>query len=201
MSIFTYKAFNLRRDKLFLSVVSVALAVYLAFSCSYFAGGVKSVRENVVRLHILANSDSSSDQQVKLMVRDALLNKNALLLNGKITTENAEAYFTYNKSTLTETAERVLKENGFDYGVELTLEKEYFETRNYGDLIFPSGEYTALKVILGEGKGRNWWCVMFPPLCVPAADNVDIEKEKTADYLTEGGEKIINGGNKYVIKF
>ncbi len=201
MSIFTYKAFNLRRDKLLISVTAVALALYLAFSCSYFVGGAKSVREDVVRLHILANSDSSADQAVKLKVRDALLNKNNSLLNGDITTENAKEYFNNNKAELLKTANAVLRENGFIYNVDLTLEEEYFETRTYGDLVFPAGEYTALKVILGEGKGHNWWCVMFPPLCVPAADGVEADKEKTADYLSESGDKIVKGGNKYIIKF
>lgn len=201
MSVFTYKAFNLRRDKLFLSVTAVSMALYLAISCSYFAGGVKSVREDVVRLHILANSDSSVDQSVKLKVRNALLNKNNSLLKGGITTENAKEYFNNNKAELLKTAKAVLTENGFNYNVELTLEEEYFETRAYGNMIFPAGEYTAIKVILGEGKGQNWWCVMFPPLCIPAADGVEADETKTADYLTESGEKIINGGNKYIVKF
>lgn len=201
MSIFTYKAFNLRRDKLLISVTAVALALYLAFSCSYFVGGAKSVREDVVRLHILANSDSSTDQAVKLKVRDALLNKNNSLLKGNVTTANAKEYFNNNKEELVKTANAVLRENGFIYNVDLTLEEEYFETRSYGDLVFPAGEYTALKVILGEGKGHNWWCVMFPPLCVPVAGEVKGDKEKSADYLTESGNKIVNSGRKYIVKF
>ena len=200
MSLFRYKTFNEKKDKLLLSVFSTALALYTAFSCTYFAGSAKSVRNDVVRLHILANSDSEIDQAVKLKVRDALLEKNTSLLTKGVNTDNAPLYFEVSKDELLETAQTVLKENGLDYGAVITLEKEYFETREYGKLTFPAGEYTALKVVLGEGKGHNWWCVMFPPLCVPAADGIETD-ENTADYLTENGEKIVSGGNKFVVKF
>ena len=200
MSLFRYKTFNEKKDKLLLSVFATALALYVAFSCTYFAGAAKSVRDDVVRLHILANSDSEIDQAVKLKVRDALLKTNASLLTKGVNTDNAPLYFEVSKDELLETAQNVLKENGFSYDAVITLEKEYFETRKYGELTFPAGEYTALKVVLGEGKGHNWWCVMFPPLCVPAADGIETD-ENTADYLTENGEKIVSGGNKFVVKF
>ena len=86
------------------------------------------------------------------------------------------------------TAKKTLKENGFNYNVKITLQEEYFNTRTYGNLTFPAGQYTALKVVLGNGEGKNWWCVMFPPLCVPAADGLETN-ETTADYLTISGEK------------
>lgn len=197
---FSTKVSNLKKDKIILSLFSVALSLYIAFSCTYFAGAAQSVREDVVRLHILANSDSEKDQIIKLKVRDALLEKNTLILSNGVNQDNAVDYFEISKDELMETARDVLSENGFDYDVKVYLEKEYFETREYGELIFPAGEYTALKVILGEGKGKNWWCVMFPPLCVPAADDVEV-KNNTEDYLTESGNEIVNGGKKYIMKF
>lgn len=200
MSVFAKKTFNGRKDKLLLAVFSTALALYMAFSCTYFVGTAKSVREDVVRLHILANSDTEADQNVKLKVRNALLQKNTDLLTEGVNTSNAPLYFARSKAELTETAQKTLRENGFDYDAVITLEKEYFKTSQYGELTFPAGEYTALKVVLGEGKGHNWWCVMFPPLCVPAADGLKTD-EKTADCLTENGEKIVSGGTKYVAKF
>ena len=200
MSVFNKKSFNKQRDKLLLSVFVSALALYMAFSSTYFAGVAKEVREDVVRLHILANSDSDFDQNIKLKVRDALLQKNTLILSDGVNSDNAHEYFLVSKDELLKTAQKVLKENGLEYDAVITLEKEYFETREYGDFTFPAGEYTALKIVLGEGKGHNWWCVMFPPLCVPAADGVDTN-EDTTDYLTERGEKIISGGKKYVVKF
>ncbi len=200
MSIFKYKAFNERKDKILLSVTAVALSLYMAFSCTYFTASAQTVKDDVVRLHILANSDSEIDQAVKLKVRDALLETNARILSDHVTKENAKEYFEESKEVLLKTAKETLKENGFDYSVKITLQKEYFETRAYDNLTFPAGQYTALKVVLGEGQGKNWWCVMFPPLCIPTADGIETD-EKTAEYLHESGEKILNGGNKYIVKF
>lgn len=200
MSIFKYKAFNERKDKIILSVSIIAISLYMAFSCTYFTASAGTVKEDVVRLHILANSNSEADQDVKLKVRDALLETNVSILSDNVTKENAKEHFENSKEILLKTAEETLKENGFDYNVKITLQEEYFETRAYDNLIFPAGQYTALKVVLGDGEGKNWWCVMFPPLCVPAADGLETN-ENTADYLTKSGEKIVNDGEKYVVKF
>ena len=195
------KASNVRRDKIFLSVVAVFVSLYSAFSLTAFACAAQSVKNDVVRLHILANSDSEEDQNIKIKVRDALLEKNTRLLSDGVCKENARAYFTESNQMLLETAKEVLRDNGFNYGVKVTLENEYFKTREYGSLTFPAGEYLSLKIVLGEGKGQNWWCVMFPPMCVPVADDVNADGKKTEEYLTEEGNKLINGGNKYVMKF
>lgn len=200
MSILKYKAFNVRRDKILLLISLAAISLYLAFSCTYFTASAQAVREDVVRLHILANSNSEIDQEVKLKVRDALLETNASILSDSVTKENALEHFKKSKDILMQAAKSTLVENGFDYDVKIYMDEEYFETRTYGTLTFPAGQYTALKVILGNGNGKNWWCVMFPPLCVPAADGIEVNKS-TADYLTESGDKIVNGGNKYIVKF
>ena len=200
MSIFKYKAFNESKDKILLSLITVAISLYVAFSCTYFTASAQTVKEDVIRLHILANSDSQKDQEVKLKVRDALLETNASILSDSVTKENAKEHFESSKEILLKTAKKTLKENGFNYNVKITLQEEYFNTRTYGNLTFPAGQYTAIKVVLGEGEGKNWWCVMFPPLCVPAADGLETN-ETTADYLTQSGEKIVNGGEKYIVKF
>ncbi|MBE6800835.1 MAG: stage II sporulation protein R [Ruminococcaceae bacterium] len=200
MSVFKYKAFNERKDKILLSVTAVAISLYMAFSCTYFTASAGTVKEDVVRLHILANSNSEVDQEIKLKVRDALLETNASILSNDVTKENAKEHFENSKEILLKTAKETLKENGFNYNVKITLQDEYFETRDYGSLTFPAGQYTALKVVLGKGEGKNWWCVMFPPLCVPAADGIETN-ESNADYLTQSGEKIVNGGEKYIVKF
>ena len=200
MSIFKYKAFNERKDKILLSVTAIAISIYMAFSCTYFTASAGTVKEDVVRLHILANSNSEIDQEVKLKVRDALLETNASILSDSVTKENAKEHFESSKDILLKTAKKTLKENGFNYNVKITLQEEYFNTRTYGNLTFPAGQYTALKVVLGNGEGKNWWCVMFPPLCVPTADGLETN-ETTADYLTKSGEKIVNGGEKYIVKF
>ena len=132
-----------------------------------------NLRENVLRLHVIANSDLERDQTVKLLVRDALLEKGADLFDGSVTSLDAEARSLPQTHALEKEARRVLKEQGCDYGARVTVTTEFFDTRAYGDLTFPAGTYRAVKVVLGEGKGRNWWCVMFPPLCLPAAQKRD----------------------------
>ena len=201
MSTFKIKSLNLRKDRIFLSSIAIVLSLYSSFGLTFFAKACEGVRNDVVRLHILANSDSKEDQEVKLKVRNALLRKNTVLLSDNINTENAHIYFKESKDELLETAIGVLRDNGFSYGATISLEKEYFETRKYGDLTFPAGEYLSLKVILGKGAGHNWWCVMFPPLCIPVSSEIETDESKTADYLSPNGEEIINGGNEYIIKF
>ena len=203
MTTYTYKAFEERRDRIFLASLIIALILYCAFSVTYFASVSGEIRESVVRLHILADSNSEIDQQVKLKVRDALLTKNTELLSGKVTPENAEEYFENSKEELEKCANEVLKENGFNYKAKITLGKEYYTTRVYEDLTFPAGTYTSVKVVLGSGQGQNWWCVMFPPLCVPAAtgdittdDGVSLE-----EYLNEDGERLVSSKGKFKVGF
>ncbi len=195
------KSLNIEKDKILLSVVSIFLSLYLAFSFTSFACACGSLREDVVRLHILANSDSEIDQQIKLKVRDALLKKNISLLSDRVTKENAHIYFKESKNELLEETLKILKENDFKYGATISLEEEYFETRQYGDLTFPAGKYLSLKVVLGEGKGKNWWCVMFPPLCVSVCGDIKDDKEKAAEYLSPKEREIISDGKKYILKF
>ncbi len=190
------------KDRVFLAAASIFFALYASFSLTYFGGACSKISDSVVRLHILANSDSETDQNIKLAVRDALLKRNTELLTAGVNSENAESYFEASKEELQRTANRVLKENGFDYGAEIKLCREIYPTRVYGELTFPSGEYTSVKVVLGSGKGHNWWCVMFPPLCVPAAaGEVEENGEELSEYLTDTGESIVTSGEKYKVKF
>ena len=199
----TYNPFKERRDKIFLISLIIGFVLYFAFSITYFSSVSGEIRENVVRLHILADSNSKIDQEVKLKVRDALLEKNTQLLSNKVTPENAEEYFKQSKDELEKCANEVLKENGFDYTAKITLGKEYYTTRVYEDLTFPAGTYTSIKVVLGSGEGKNWWCVMFPPLCVPVAtggvetdDGVALE-----EYLDENGKRIVESNGKFKVGF
>lgn len=203
MKTYTYNAFKEKRDKIFLIALIIAYILYCAFSITYFSSLSGEIRENVVRLHILADSNSEIDQNVKLKVRDALLEKNTQLLSDKVTPENATEYFKNSKDELEQCANEVLKENGLNYKATITLSKEYYTTRVYEDLTFPAGVYTSIKVVLGSGEGKNWWCVMFPPLCVPVADggietadNVNLE-----DYLDEDGKRLVSSQGKFKVGF
>lgn len=197
-----YTSEKKRRDKIFIAVCASAFALYFAFSSVLFAGRCEKISGSVVRLHILANSDGDADQAVKLSVRDALLKKNASLLSDGVNTENAAEYFEVSKEELENTANEVLKENGFSYNAKIKLCYEFYPTRTYGDLTFPSGKYTSVKVVLGEGEGHNWWCVMFPPLCVPAATGeVSTKEDELSEYITEDGKEILESDTKYEVRF
>lgn len=179
--------------------ISLAIGLVVAILCSLIGFGYdcKEVRNNVVRLHILAESDCDADQNVKLLVRDALLESGAEIFSGTTTLETASEALEKEKDKLIAIAENVLRENGFDYGVTINLEREYYTTRTYENYTLPAGEYLSLKVVLGKGEGHNWWCVMFPPLCLPAASfSSDIDAILGAD-----GAKIINSNPKYEMRF
>lgn len=177
--------------------VAVGLIIAMIFSTVSFAVNCREVRENVVRLHILANSDSKADQNVKLLVRDALLESGAKIFSGAVTVNDAAEYLEEERELLIETAEKILSENGFGYGATVELVKEYFTTRTYGEYTLPAGEYLALRVKLGNAGGHNWWCVMFPPLCLPAAS----EETDVQIAIGDKGAQIIKGGTKYEVRF
>lgn len=149
-----------------LSLTACALAQYF--------GACRTLRSDVLRLHVIANSDSAGDQAVKLAVRDALLTESAKIFSGDITAQAAAKAIAPALPALEETANAVLREQGFSYTAAAAVTCEYFDTRAYENFTLPAGNYTALKIVLGEGKGRNWWCVMFPPLCLPAAAPEDV---------------------------
>ncbi len=162
--------------------------------------GEGEIYDNTLRLHVLANSDSESDQALKLLVRDAVVEKADGLAEGCY--EFSEAYETYlkNLDTFKEAAEEVIKKEGYDYTVNVTLDKEYYPERQYEEVRLPAGRYTSLKVNIGESKGQNWWCVLFPPLCVEASK---AEEEFVQTGFTPNQIKVLTDSEtpKYVIRF
>lgn len=150
--------------------ISLAMITAIIFSVFSFADTAEKIRSDVLRLHVIAASDSEADQTLKLKVRDAILTAGTDIFDGSVDVENAVKKITPKIKTLEETADKVIKENRFDYDVAITIDKEYFTTRTYETVTLPAGEYLSLIVKIGEGKGKNWWCVMFPPMCISAAD-------------------------------
>ena len=129
------------------------------------------IYDATVRLHVLANSDSEQDQDLKLKVRDELLKSvNEYTAASK---EEAIAEIEENKENLIKIAEDVVEKEGKDYSVAIEIGKEYYPTRYYEDFALPAGEYTSVRVIIGKGEGQNWWCVMYPPLCTASAIGYD----------------------------
>lgn len=155
--------------------ISLLLALVFCAAVSLLSvnGEYDAVRESVLRLHILANSDCLSDQELKLSVRDALQAQVDEVFSGCENLEQAISAAEENTGLLQETAENVLRSQGCDYPVTVTVERSYFNTRTYDGITLPAGEYSALRVEIGEAKGRNWWCVMFPAMCVTGRDAQD----------------------------
>ena len=131
------------------------------------------IYDSVLRLHVLANSDSEGDQALKLSVRDAILADTAHLFDDCKSRDEASAVVNENLPLLQMSAERAIGEAGYSYPVRIELGEEEYPTKNYESACFPAGEYLSLRVLIGEGEGQNWWCVLFPPLCVSAASESD----------------------------
>ncbi|MBQ9085741.1 MAG: stage II sporulation protein R [Clostridia bacterium] len=131
--------------------------------------GESAVYDQVLRLHVLADSDSDTDQKVKLQVRDAILEETKPLLSHCASRDEAEQILKENLDTLTAAAQNALREAGSSHTVTLELGEEEYPTRTYEHCAFPSGKYLSLRVRIGSGEGKNWWCVLFPPMCLSAA--------------------------------
>ena len=128
-----------------------------------------AIYDNVLRLHVLANSDSSEDQALKLEVRDRILEETATLFKDCKTKDEAREAVESSLDKIREVAEQTVREAGYDYSVSVSLGEEEYPTKNYEKCCFPAGEYLSLRVMIGEAEGENWWCVLFPPLCIDAA--------------------------------
>jgi stage II sporulation protein R len=171
--------------------ILAALIFSVALSMCTLHTECSEIRENVLRLHVLANSDSEEDQSLKLQVRDRLLEISGEIYSNAGSKDEAIRATEENLSVLHTEAEKVVRAKGYDYPVKVSLEECYFNTRTYGNITLPAGTYQALRIVIGEGAGHNWWCVMFPPLCVsPASDGEalleDVLSSEEMD-LVEGG--------------
>ena len=176
----------------------IALIICGVLNINAFSQQCESIREKMLRMHVIANSDSEEDQQLKLKVRDAVLLAGEKVFDGSITATEAKEKITPYIDYLENTALETIKNEGFDYNVKITVEKEYFNTRTYENSVtLPAGYYTAVKVIIGEGKGQNWWCVMFPPMCLPTV----VAECEISDVLTDDETEIVTETDKYKFRF
>lgn len=135
-------------------------------------GGEREVYDSVIRLHILANSDSDYDQGIKLKVRDAILA--AEVFGTAEDTADAEAMTNAAAEEALAIANAVLKEENAPYSASIAYGTESYPTREYGDISLPAGKYKSLRILLGDADGQNWWCVLFPPLCINSAKSTDL---------------------------
>ena len=147
----------------------------------------EQIAGKVLRFHVLANSDTAEDQNLKLAVRDAVGSRMAELLSDVQDREACEQVVEAHLPEIAETAQAVVREAGYEYEVHAAIEETEFPSKTYGKFTFPAGKYEALRVVIGEGEGHNWWCVMFPPLCF-----VDISSGVVPDESKELLENILS---------
>lgn len=181
------------------AIRAVAVALILVLTCCIcgFDAKCDTIRENVLRLHVLANSDSTEDQALKLKVRDALLVASEDVFKNCNSEAEAAERAKQNISKLQQIAQQAVFDNGYSYPVTIEVAKTWFETRHYEEFTLPAGEYEALRVVIGEGEGKNWWCVMFPAVCISSAgkDN-DFSK-----VLSDDAAEIVEKPKQYKARF
>ncbi len=185
--------------------LSLLLFLYTTVCAFSYAQAVSSnISDSVFRLHVIANSDSDEDQNLKYKVRDALLNyMNDICSNCSSKEEAIEIVSTY-QDNFKQVALNTIKDNGYDYSVNIEIGNFEFPTKQYGDISLPAGFYDALRVEIGQAEGRNWWCVMFPSLCfVDVSSGIvpDYSKEELQDALSEEEYSIISNNSNNEIKF
>ena len=187
--------------------VAIVILLVVMMAVSFLpVHGEQEVYDTVVRLHVLANSDSEEDQALKMEVRDTLLEAAAPYLEGCTTQEEAVQSLTLHLSDLETVAAETVAAEGYDYPVTVLLGEEEYPTRTYESCAFPAGSYVSLRVCIGEAEGQNWWCCLFPPLCLSAAtakNEADNEDAFIQVGLTKDQYGIITetGKTKYKVRF
>ena len=193
MSFYRYDAYPKGRKMKGIETILIIGIIFTMFSSMLnrtVAVG-NEVRSETLRLHIIANSDSEEDQALKLKVRDAVLSSTDELFAEVAGKTEAVAAAEYSSDDIKEIAENVISAEGFDYDVQVEVTEMWFETRSYEGFTLPAGDYDAVRIIIGAGEGKNWWCVMYPALCVPGAEaDVSAEYGKNASFVTAGGYEI-----------
>lgn len=187
-------------------IVLVAAVILAVVLYEYLpVHGEEEIYDSVIRLHVLANSDGEEDQQLKLKVRDTVLAFTQEQLQGAETRDEAREVLQRQLDEIAAQATETIRAEGYPYSVRVTLGEEDYPTRNYESFCFPSGRYLSLRVMIGEASGKNWWCVLFPPLCLSAASagKQKAEEEFVSVGLTKDQYGVITEtkNSKYRLRF
>lgn len=167
----------------FLAILTLSILITLTTAMK----SANELSEQVLRLHILANSDEDFDQALKLKVRDRILLDFADAFQNYQSKEQAMSYIATHTQQITAAAGQVIAEQGYDYSVTVSLVRTYFPTKEYENGIrLPAGNYTAMRIVIGEGAGRNWWCVLFPSVCFTGS----VSENDRRQQIEENGEKL-----------
>lgn len=189
------KIMNIYSVKHTILVASIIIGLIISTLVSSYAHNTQAgISEKVLRLHIVANSNSKEDQELKLKVRDAIINEMNCNFNISESIEDTKKIAENNLYNIQEIAKRIIAKNNKDYDVDVSIGPTYFPTKYYGNTALPAGDYDALIVKIGSAKGNNWWCVLFPPLCLIDATNGELpqsSKDKLKAELTPEEYKLI----------
>lgn len=185
-----------------LLIATLALCAVLLFVGLFPVHGEEEIYDTVVRLHVLANSDSEEDQALKLKVRDAVLEVTTPLLAECSSQDEARSLLETRETDIQAAAEAVIAAEGYAYPVSILLDLEEYPERDYDSFCFPAGTYLSLRVCIGEAEGQNWWCCLFPPLCLGTStvSSESAEEEFISVGLTPSQYKIITESDKPVYK-
>ena len=143
------------------------------------------INDIVIRFHVIANSDSDEDQKLKLKVRDVVINYLYPYMKDVKNLDESRKIIKEKNDEVIKLVNKVIKQNGYNYSVESRLSRENFPEKEYGNIIFPHGNYEAYRIIIGDGEGHNWWCVMFPPLCFADETKENVKSEQNTEKLNE----------------
>ena len=194
----------MKKRRLTKILLSFSVSILIASVISSFvpASGEEKLYTDVIRLHVIAESDSAEDQAVKLSVRDRVLDLVSENIGGAVTYDDAYALLLGMIPEIEAVAEECGVETGHNYDAQVIFDREEYPVRYYEDYMLPAGEYMSMRIILGEGEGKNWWCVLFPPLCRDAATENDEEEFYAAGFTPEE-YKIIkkDSGTRYKVRF
>lgn len=168
--------------------VLLFLAIHIIFSEKVAAEQEKIAKE-LIRFHVRANSDSEEDQQLKLEVKNTVVNYMEQILEGSQSVEESGKRIEENMDAILQKAMNTIHARGYDYDVYGYMVKEYFPLRVYGDIALPPGEYTAFRIDIGEARGKNWWCVLYPPLCFVDITHGVVPKESKEEFQSIIGEE------------
>ena len=189
---------KLRRWELAL-LLGVALAALLGV---WLDKSQTALVDQVIRLHVLANSDSEADQALKLKVRDRVLETAEEYFTPGATLEETQAVLTAHLADIAAAGAEQVAEEGYQYPVTVSMEENYwFPTKEYTDFALPAGNYTALRVVIGEGGGQNWWCVVFPPLCLGSVSETAAQTALSGGFSEDQVSLITGEDEGYVVKF
>ena len=184
----------------FIFILTILVFIYIALLSFNYSKAISSnLSDSVFRLHIIANSDSSADQELKLKVRDKIIEYMNTLTSNSSDKKDVISMVNNHLDSFKEIALNTIKENGYNYDVNIEIGNFHFPTKSYGDISFPAGNYDALKIEIGDAIGQNWWCVLFPPLCfLNSSTGVvpDDSKNTLKENINSESYEIISEGNK-----